>query len=243
MRVQQISKVIVFILVVLLVSTHAFPQAKQRFVRKDQMRVNQNQVFVQGYLFLHSNSNQIDAQVFLKDVNGHGPALRNATVTINGVNIPETQEAGKYQGLVGVMRQGQRYVVNVNIQTSDRRVITSSGSFDSLLKLYISNIFPRQPDKIDVGDPVTVRWEFVPNVVKPVDLKILNLGTNGIIFQRNNITNTNSYIFPNGSIPKRQQVEISVETAPVQFPINQSVHHESFIKLFIKTGGVFNTFG
>jgi len=243
---KKIALSMLILFVGILFTTQVFSQIRKRdFIKRRANVRSQVALLVQGDMVLISDRSQIDARIVLKNNNINGTPVRSATVTINGTQIPETNEAGVYRGYVGIYIQpGSGCPINIKIVTTDKREITSSGNIDSLLKLHVSNRFPRQPAKIDVGEtPITVRWEFVPPTRKAVDVVILNLNNNGIIYQQRGVSNTDRVVVPRGVIPKRQNIEIYVEAPVLVLPIQQNVHQNSYIKLHTKTALRLTTFG
>ena len=242
MKKQHMAAAILIFLIGALFFTPAFPQIKKKFFKSKSVSKSLVPVFVQGKLRVRSYESKIDAHFVLKNKDPNGTPIRLANVTVNGTTIRETAEPGIYKGSAPVYNKSG-YHVDAKIVTSDRREITTSGKFDSLLKLYVGNVFQKQKDKIDVGDPVTIRWELVPKTREPVDFTILNMGTNNIIFQKKSVTHKNQFVMEPGSIPRNKEIKISVEIPLIYFQIPRNAHGDSFIRLQVRTAKTYKTFG
>lgn len=233
-------------------SLQAYPQIskkirdlKERAKNEERAKkATQVELCVQGKLFLDSHNKVLNVSLALRNKDANGEPEKEASVTVNGVKIAETNTPGNYHGIVNINDPGYSGLpVEIKIVTKNNRQVISSGKIDSLLQLKVSNIFPNQKDKIDVGDPVTIGWNFIPSGRKPVDLTVLNENSNGVLFQKKSVTHTSEFVIPVGTIPRRQKISITVETPSLEFPFKTKVHDSSFMKVIIKTNMILNTFG
>jgi hypothetical protein len=242
MKKQHIAAAILVFLIGALFVTQAFPQIKKRTLKSKSVSKSLVQVFVQGHLRVRSYENKIDARFVLKDRDPNGPPIRYANITVNNKTIRETTEAGIYEGSAPVFNRNG-YHVDVKIITRDRREIKTSAKFDSLLELNVTSVFKNQKGKIDVGEPVTISWELVPKTREPVDVTILNMNTDSIIFQKKDVTHTNQFDFKPGDIPRNKEIKISVEIPLIYFQLPRNAHGDSYIRLQVRTAKTYKTFG
>ena len=108
----------------------------------------------------------------------------------------------------------------------------------------ISNIFPEQPDKIDVGSPVRINWFFKPNINRPVTLSITN-NANGVnLYER--VFHNKKVIIPVKLIPKRKTVRFKVKVPVIRFNYKgkeTTIHKDSSLIIHIQDEKVLHTFG
>jgi hypothetical protein len=242
MKKQHIAAAILVFLIGALFFTQAFPQIKKRTLKSKSVSKSSVPVFVQGKLRVRSYENKIDAHFVLKDKDPNGPPIRFANITVNNKTIRETTEPGIYEDSAPVYKK-DGYHVDVKIETRGRREIKTSGKFDSLLQLNVTSVFKEQKGKIDVGEPITISWELIPKTREPVDVTILNITTDSIIFQEKNVTHTNQFDFKPGEIPRNKEIKISVEIPLIYFQLPRNAHGDSYIRLQVRTAKSYKTFG
>jgi len=216
------------------------PAKKRKLVPA--IRTNYNPFFSQGNIFFTSNNRNLTAHFILKNTNSNGPVISNAKVYVNGRIIKPSNIMGEYRGLAPVLINNYgKYPLNIKIITPDKRVLTSNRIINSTLKMNISNIFPRQPNKIDVGTDVIISWYFTPRANLPVTLTLTNINNNFKIFRR--VIRGNRIRLRSKMIPRRKTIRFKVSAPLIRLKYNQKVSPGSSLTVHIKDVKVLQTFG
>lgn len=219
---------------------HYKPVKRRRLVPA--VTLNNAPFFSQGNIFFTSNNRDLLAHFILRNNNSNGPVINNAKVYVNGSIIKMTQKPGEYKGLVPVLRNNYgKYPLNIKIITPNKRILTASGIVNFTIKMQISNIFPRQPNKIDVGTPVRINWQFTPQNYSPVTLTLTNTRNNDNIFQR--VINRNGITLKTNIIPRRKTIKFKVKAPVIRLKYNGRTSPGSSLKVHIKDAKILHTFG
>ncbi len=243
----------IYLIILVLVSVGLLTQGQ--FARKKYYRVkplknrklvgvkaNNTIIFSQANLFIRSNDNRVFGYFILRNNHGNGKFINGAKVFLNNQRINATNNPGEYKGFASLFRNNNRmYPINIKIVTINKRVLTANGAIDALLKMEVSNIFPRQPNKIDVGSPVRVNWFFTPRKRKAVTLSIVNINNNFNIYKKT--FNRNKVLIPVRVIPRHKHIRIKVTVPTIFLRYNQPTHQGSYIKIHVNDEIDLQTFG
>jgi hypothetical protein len=153
-----------------------------------------------------------------------------------------SRKSGEYKGFAPVLKNKfGKYPLNIKIITPNKRMITASGIINATVKMQISNIFPKQPNKIDVGSPVRINWYFTPQYNSSITLTLTNIHNNFTIFKR--VINGNGITLRTNTIPRRKTVRFKVKAPLIKLNYNQRVSAGSSLTVHIKDVKTLHTFG
>jgi hypothetical protein len=215
------------------------PARRKRLVSVAKVRVNKAPFYSQGNIFISSADNKLLAHFILRNNNINKVALVGANITLNGKKINMTNVAGEYKGFAPLLKNNLgQYKVNLRIVTGNKRILTAHGTVKALLHMHISNIFPKQPNKIDVGSPVRITWT---GVKQPVTLKITNTSNKHLIYEK--VINKVGITLPVNVIPRRRTVKIKVSVPVIKLQYNQATQAGSKLNIHVKAVKVLHTFG
>jgi hypothetical protein len=215
------------------------PAKHKRLISAVKVKVNKAPFYSQGNIFISSEGNKLLAHFILRNNNVDKVALVGANITINGKKINTTNVAGEYKGFVPLPKNNSgQYKISLKIITKNKRILTAHGTVKSMLHMQISNIFPKQPNKIDVGSPVRITWT---GITQPVTLQITNVLNNHLIYKK--VINKTAITLPVNIIPRRKTVKIKVSVPVIRLKYNQATQSGSKLNIHVKAVKVLHTFG
>ncbi len=243
----------IYLIILVLISVGLLTQeqfAKKKYYRVNPLKnkrlagvkTNNAIIFSQANLFIRSNNNKVLGHFILRNNHGNGKVINGAKVFLNNQKINATNNPGEYKGFASLFRNNNgMYPINIRIVTINKRVLTANGAIDALLKMEVSNIFPRQPNKIDVGSPVKINWFFTPRKRKAVTLSIVNISNSSKLYKKT--FNRNKVLIPVRVIPKHKHIRIKVTVPAIFLRYDQATHQDSSIKIHVKDEVDLQTFG
>ncbi len=218
---------------------------KKRGIERRFLRSHSKMQFISnGSVFFTSDQKSILGHFVLMNADAKNSRITGAKVYLNGTVLNEMEEKGAYKGFAPLKQNANgKSQIDLKIETRDRRMLTASEEIPVLLKMRISNLFPNQADKIDVGTAVKINWDFIPNTMNyPVDLEIVNHKNSNRIYTKKNMKK-GKIVISEGSLPKRKKIRVKINIPIFELKYKTPTHKDSWLKIHVKDEVVLNTFG